>query len=279
MSLKPREFAVLGNPIEHSLSPIIHEQFARQFDHTIVYSRQRLEPELFAQHVRDFFVAGGGGLNVTVPFKLLACDCADWLHASAQQAAAANTLAFDENGIKAWNTDGAGLVNDLTGRCNLALAAKKILILGAGGAAQGIIGPILDCGPKSLTVANRTQPKAAQLVSRTAHRYPEADLHAQSLQDLAAGHRSFDLIINSTSLGLDGSEVSVATEITNGAFCYDLSYGKSAVFAQWARRAGASGVADGLGMLVEQAALSYEIWFGLKPETETVYQLILEHLS
>jgi len=131
----------------------------------------------------------------------------------------------------------------------------------------------------SLTVANRTQAKADQLLSRTVPRYPEVYLHADSLQGLAAGERSFDLIINSTSLGLDGSQVTVAAGVAAGAFCYDLSYGKSAVFAQWARRAGASGVADGLGMLVEQAALSYEIWFGVKPDTAKVYQLLAEQLD
>ena len=279
MLIESRKFAVLGNPVEHSLSPVIHQHFARQFGHDIEYSRQRLETESFAQYVQDFFAAGGGGLNVTVPFKLLAHGCADSLHASAQQAGAANTLALRENGIRAWNTDGAGLVNDLIGRCNLALAAKKILILGAGGAAQGIIGPILECGPMSVTVANRTQAKADKLLSRVAPRYPEVDLYADSLQGLATGKRTFDLIINSTSLGLDGSQVSVATGIAAGAFCYDLSYGESAVFAQWARRAGASGVADGLGMLVEQAALSYEIWLGVKPETATVYQRVAEQLD
>lgn len=279
MPVMSRKFAVLGNPVEHSLSPVIHQQFARQFGHNIDYSRQRLEPESFAQYVRDFFASGGCGLNVTVPFKLLAHECADSLHASAQQAGAANTLTLRENVITAWNTDGAGLVNDLTGRCDLTLAAKKILILGAGGAAQGIIGPILDCGPMSLTLANRTQAKAERLLRRTAPRYPEVDLSAYSLQGLATGDSSFDLIINSTSLGLDGGEVSVSADIATGAFCYDLSYGESAAFAQWARRVSASGVADGLGMLVEQAALSYEIWFGEKPETAIVHKRLAEQLD
>ena len=279
MSLHPRQFAVLGNPIRHSLSPVIHGHFARQFGHVISYSRQLLERDSFAQYVRDFFANGGGGLNVTVPFKLLAHDSADWLHESAQDAAAANTLAYGKNGIEAWNTDGAGLVNDLMGRCGQSIVAKRILILGAGGAAQGIIGPLLDSGPASLTVANRTHSKAAQLIDRAALKYPEVELKALSLQELAGAAGSFDLIINSTSLGLDGDEVNIASDIAVGAFCYDLSYGTTAVFAQWARQAGAKGVADGLGMLVEQAALSYEIWFGVKPETTKVYQLLSEQLS
>lgn len=279
MFLKPREFAVLGNPVEHSLSPIIHQQFAQQFDHAITYSRQRLEVETFAPYVRDFFAADGGGLNVTVPFKVLAHDCADWLDISAQQAAAANTLVFGANGLEAWNTDGVGLINDLTERCNLVLAAKKILILGAGGAAQGIIGPLLDCAPASLTVANRTRAKAAELVSRTVLFYPLADIRAQSLQEIADSQQRFDLIINSTSLGLDGGDVTVSPELAVGAFCYDLSYGAAAVFARWAQRAGASGVADGLGMLVEQAAFSYKIWFGVKPQTAKVYQLLAERFN
>ena len=279
MSLHPRQFAVLGNPIRHSLSPVIHGHFARQFGHAISYSRELLERDSFAQYVRDFFANGGGGLNVTVPFKLLAHDCADWLHESAEQAAAANTLVFGKNGLEAWNTDGAGLVNDLMGRCGQAIAAKKILILGAGGAAQGIIGPLLDSGPASLTIANRTHSKAAQLIDRAALKYPEVELKALSLQELAGAAGSFDLIINSTSLGLHGDEVSIQPIIAVNAFCYDLSYGPTAVFAQWARQAGAKGVADGLGMLVEQAALSYEIWLGVKPETTKVYQLLVEQLN
>ncbi len=279
MSLHPRQFAVLGNPIRHSLSPVIHGHFARQFGHAISYSRQLLERDSFAQYVRDFFANGGGGLNVTVPFKLLAHDSADWLHESAQDAAAANTLAYGKNGIEAWNTDGAGLVNDLMGRCGQAIVAKRILILGAGGAAQGIIGPLLDSGPASLTVANRTHSKAAQLIDRAALKYPEVELKALSLQELAGAAGSFDLIINSTSLGLHGDEVSIQPIIAVNAFCYDLSYGPTAVFAQWARQAGAKGVADGLGMLVEQAALSYEIWLGVKPETTKVYQLLVEQLN
>ena len=185
-----------------------------------------------------------------MPFKLLAHDCADWLDISAQQAAAANTLVFGANGLEAWNTDGVGLINDLTERCNLVLEAKKILILGAGGAAQGIIGPLLDCAPASLTVANRTRAKAAELARRTVLFYPMADIRVQSLQEIADSQQRFDLIINSTSLGLDGGDVNVSPELANGAFCYDLSYGAAAAFARWAQRAGASGVADGLGMLV-----------------------------
>ena len=131
----------------------------------------------------------------------------------------------------------------------------------------------------SLTLANRTQAKAERLLRRTAPRYPEVDLSAYSLQGLASGDSSFDLIINSTSLGLDGGEVSVSADIATGAFCYDLSYGESAAFAQWARRVSASGVADGLGMLVEQAALSYEIWFGEKPETAIVHKQLAEQLD
>ena len=160
-----------------------------------------------------------------------------------------------------------------------AIAAKKILILGAGGAAQGIIGPLLDSGPASLTIANRTHSKAAQLIDRAALKYAEVELQARSLRELADPAGSFDLIINSTSLGLDGDEVNISTDIAVSAFCYDLSYGTTAVFAQWARQAGARGVADGLGMLVEQAALSYEVWFGVKPETTKVYQRVSEQLN
>ena len=278
LSLHPRQFAVLGNPIQHSLSPVIHGHFARQFGHAISYSRQLLERDSFAKYVREFFADGGGGLNVTVPFKLLAHDCADWLHESAELAAAANTLRFSRNGVEAWNTDGAGLVNDLTGRCGQDIAAKKILILGAGGAARGIIGPLLDSGPASLTIVNRTHSKATQLIDRTAVKYSEVELRALSERDLVDAAGPFDLIINSTSLGIDGGEVNITPDIAVSAFCYDLSYGRTAAFAQWARQAGAMGVSDGLGMLVEQAALSYEIWLGVKPETNEVYKFLSEQL-
>lgn len=279
VSVNPRQFAVLGNPVQHSLSPIIHEHFARQFGHSIAYSRKLLQAESFAQYVREFFADGGGGLNVTVPFKALAHACADWLHESAEQAGAANTLVSGDNGIEAWNTDGAGLINDLVDRCNFTIAAKKILVLGAGGAAQGIVGPLLDSGPASVTVVNRTPSKAAQLIDRTALKYADVELRAMSLLELDTDGESFDLIINSTSLGLDGGSVKLSPNFAVGAFCYDLSYGATAAFAHWAKRCGAEGVADGLGMLVEQAALSYEVWFGVKPATKQVYQLLSEQLQ
>lgn len=272
-----KQFAVLGNPIEHSLSPVIHQNFAAQFGYQIEYAKQLLQPNNFDSFVRDFFAAGGIGLNVTVPFKLQASECASWHDASAQQAAAANTLAMTDQGIGAWNTDGEGLVNDLRRRQGFELLEKNVLILGAGGATQGILGPILACQPTSLTVANRTQSKAQSLARQAQQHYPECQINSSGLAELNEQSGAFDLVINSTSLGLDDGRVTLAEKLVQDAFCYDLSYGLSARFAQWARSAGALAVADGLGMLVEQAALSFAIWLGNEPETEEVYQWLVEH--
>jgi shikimate dehydrogenase len=273
---KPKQFAVLGDPIEHSLSPTIHEHFAAQFDCEITYVKKRLKKATFDSFVKDFFANGGTGLNVTVPFKLQAFDRADWHDESARQAAAANTLAMTEEGVGAWNTDGAGLINDLTMRYGFDLAQKNVLIIGAGGAAAGITDPILDRQPKALTIVNRTRAKAEKLSQRAVRRRPKCEIRPLGWSELNDRLGTFDLIINSTSLGLDDGQVMLSPDLVNGAFCYDLSYGASARFAQWARSAGAAAVADGLGMLVEQAALSFAIWLGHRPETDGIYQLLAE---
>ena len=271
-----KQFAVLGNPVEHSLSPVIHQHFAAQFGYDITYARQLLQRDTFEPFVRKFFAAGGVGLNVTLPFKLQANECARWHDVSAHQAAAANTLAMTDQGIGAWNTDGAGLVNDLRHRHGFEPGGKKILILGAGGATQGILGPILACRPASLALANRTLTKAQNLARDAQHRHPQCHISAFSLTELNERSGDFDLVINSTSLGLHDGRIMLPAEVVRNAFCYDLSYGASARFARWARDAGASSVADGLGMLVEQAALSFAIWLGDKPQTQQVYQLLVE---
>ena len=271
-----KQFAVLGNPVEHSLSPVIHQHFAAQFGYGITYARQLLQRDTFEPFVRNFFAAGGVGLNVTLPFKLQANECARWHDVSAHQAAAANTLAMTDQGIGAWNTDGAGLVNDLRHRHGVEPGGKKILILGAGGATQGILGPILACRPASLALANRTLTKAQNLARDAQHLHPQCHISAFSLTELNERSGDFDLVINSTSLGLHDGRIMLPAEVVRNTFCYDLSYGASARFAQWARDAGALSVADGLGMLVEQAALSFAIWLGDKPQTQQVYQLLVE---
>lgn len=275
----PKRFAVLGNPIDHSLSPEIHQQFAAQFGHQIDYSKQRLEGEGFSAFVRQFFASGGVGLNVTVPFKVQAHECADWHDNSALQAGAANTLSATDAGIGAWNTDGLGLVNDLINRHGFDLAHKNILIIGAGGATQGILGPMLARQPAAVAVANRTAAKATRLAQQALVEHPQCRISGLGLEALSESGEHFDLIINSTSLGLDGGQVSLHPRLVSSAFCYDLSYGESARFAKWARATGAGMVADGLGMLVEQAALSFSIWFGDQPATDDIYQRLAERID
>lgn len=275
----PTRLAVLGNPIDHSLSPEIHQQFAAQFGRQINYGKQRLESEGFSDFVRQFFASGGAGLNVTVPFKIQAYECADWHDNSALQAGAANTLSVTDEGIGAWNTDGLGLVNDLISRHGFDLAHKNILIIGAGGATQGILGPLLARQPAAVAVANRTEAKAIRIARQALVRYPQCSISVLGLEELSETGEHFDLIINSTSLGLDGGQVNMHPRLTSSAFCYDLSYGQSARFAKWARATGAGMVADGLGMLVEQAALSFSIWFGDQPATDEIYQRLAERID
>ena len=262
-------YAVVGNPISHSKSPLIHQQFAQQAKQAILYGC--LQPELdgFTKAAKTFFATGGKGMNVTVPFKLDAQSFADQLTTRAQLAGAVNTLWFKDGKIHGDNTDGAGLVRDLLAQ-GIALHESRILLLGAGGAARGVIGPLLDQSPKCLVIANRSSAKADVLVKIFANlaASKEVALESRTLDDLENSEKtpySFDLVINATAAGLSDesplSALAVANIFTPSSFAYDMVYGKTTAFMQQALQRGAR-ISDGLGMLVEQAADAFLLWRG-----------------
>ncbi|MEZ5435903.1 MAG: shikimate dehydrogenase [Pseudomonadales bacterium] len=268
-------YAVFGNPIAHSKSPQIHTAFAQQTQQDIAYDRQLIEPNQFFASAKQFFADGGCGLNITVPFKLEAFELADVLSERAQAAGAVNTLKKMPDGkIFGDNTDGTGLLRDITENLQWPIRGKRVLVLGAGGAVRGIIAPLLAEKPSRIVIANRTLAKAEELVQLFNAEKSAQDaklLRASSLQIHA---RPFDLVINGTSASLGGEMPDLDPAILNpNACCYDMMYGKQlTVFLQWAERNGAKEVADGLGMLVEQAAESFYLWRGVRPETKAVME-------
>lgn len=270
-------YAVFGNPIEHSLSPGIHQDFAEQTQQDIEYVRQLVSLDGFDKAAGKFFAAGGCGLNITVPFKAEAYGFAAQLSKRARQAGAVNTLAVDSSGVvRGDNTDGVGLLRDLTGNLQWPLQGRRVLLLGAGGAARGVMAPLLEAGPHGLTVANRTVEKARQLALAFQALGPVSALGYDEL----AG-RQFDLVINATSAGLAGSMPELPQGLlAEDACAYDMVYGaRPTTFMQWAADTAGAEVADGLGMLVEQAAESFFIWRGVMPLTKPVITRIRQSLS
>lgn len=270
-------YAVFGNPIKHSKSPRIHSLFAEETDQQLSYRAHLVEVGKFEAVSRSFFDNGGMGINVTVPFKLDAFNFADQLSERARLAGAVNTLAVQEDGsIYGDNTDGVGLVRDLHYNLGWELHHKRILILGAGGAVRGIIGPLLKDNPESITIANRTVSKAEQLAKDFKKL---GQLKAIGYDELA-GH-CFDIIINGTSAGLNNEMPDLPAEIlSDDACCYDMVYGAEPTpFMRWAAANTAWAVSDGLGMLVEQAAESFCIWRGVRPKTRPVIELLREELG
>ena len=262
-------YAVAGNPISHSKSPDIHQSFAEQAKQKMHYGRLQPEVNSFEVVATSFFAAGGKGMNITVPFKLEAQVFADVLTARAQRAGAVNTLWIKDGKIFGDNTDGAGLVRDLLAQ-GIAIHQSRILLLGAGGAARGVIGPLLEQTPKALVIANRSNAKADELVKLFADLAAKREVALESrtlaeLEDFKKTPYPFDLIINATAAGLsDESPLStqaVANIFVPSSFAYDMVYGKSTAFMQQALQKGAR-VSDGLGMLVEQAADAFLLWRG-----------------
>lgn len=262
-------YAVAGNPISHSKSPAIHKRFAEQSNQKMHYGRLQPALDQFKTAAQAFFAAGGKGMNVTVPFKLDAQALADVLTPRAQLAGAVNTLRIEDGKIFGDNTDGAGLVRDLLAQ-GIQIKGSRILLLGAGGASRGVLGPLLEQSPKELMIANRSNAKADELVNlfRSLASSLGVALQAVSLSDLEDAVKTtspFDLIINATAAGLsDASPVSDAAAsniFTPKSFAYDMVYGKVTAFMQQALHRGAR-VSDGLGMLVEQAADAFLIWRG-----------------
>lgn len=257
-------YAVFGNPIAHSRSPQIHRLFAKQEGTYIEYRRitADIDRNSFACAIETFFGAGANGANVTVPFKEYAFDLADEHSNRAQTAGAANTLIALPNGkLRADNTDGAGLVCDLQNHCDTDLNGAKVLLLGAGGAARGVISPLLAAGAR-LTLANRSHDKALALAQRF-------DIEALPFDVLNGG---FDIVINATSGSLHGNMPAVPSAVfADCRLAYDMAYGEeSTVFMDFAAQNGAAATADGLGMLVCQAAESYRLWRGFSPATAEV---------
>jgi shikimate dehydrogenase len=271
--LKPDQYAVMGHPIAHSQSPRIHTLFAAQTGQNLEYRAILVEPGDFVAAARAFQADGGKGLNVTVPFKQDAWVFADLLSARAERAGAVNTLSFGSSGVQGDNTDGPGLVRDLTVNHRYPLAEKRILLLGAGGAARGILQPLLAEKPAQLVIANRTAEKALGLALRF------NDLGRVSACGFAElAERRFDLIINATAAGLDDAVPPLPDDVLAAeGWCYDLMYGREpTAFVRWGREHGASQSLDGLGMLVEQAAEAFHLWRGVWPDTAPVIAALRE---
>ena len=261
-------YAVVGNPISHSRSPRIHQLFAEQTGQQLSYGTLLAPLDGFAQTVQDFFAQPEHkGLNVTVPFKEQAAQLCQIKSERAQLAGAVNTIYLDaEHRLVGDNTDGAGLVADLTVNHQLSLTHKNILLLGAGGAVRGVLQPILKAMPRQVVICNRTLEKADALVTRFGH------LGCIRSCSFAALHEPFDLIINGTSASLTGALPDLDSQVIGTqTISYDMMYGRSeTVFNQWARNAGAAKTIDGLGMLVEQAAEAFFLWRGIRPDTHPV---------
>jgi len=261
-------YAVFGNPVKHSKSPQIHTAFAAQFDQKIQYRAVRISEGEFASAAGRFFTDGGRGLNITLPFKQDAFNFADELSPLAQQAGAVNTLSVTADGrIAGDNTDGVGLVRDMIANLGWSISAKRVLVLGAGGAVRGVLPLLLRERPAQLLVVNRTTDRAEQLAQDFAELGSIAGGGFECLQD-----QKFDLLINGTSASLSGELPPLPdTLLTERSRCYDMMYGpEPTVFMRWAAQATAWAVADGLGMLVEQAAESFYIWRQLRPQTAPV---------
>jgi shikimate dehydrogenase len=255
-------YAVFGHPIAHSKSPLIHAAFARQTGQDMTYEAILAPKDGFAATVAAFVAAGGRGANVTVPFKEEAFRLAGRLSPRAQRAGAVNTLVFDADGSFGDNTDGAGLVADLTRNLHRTLAGGRILLLGAGGAARGVIEPLLDQQPAALVIANRTVNRAQELAQLFGH-----DVRACGFDAL---HTPFDFVINATAASLSGELPPLSPQLfTPDTLAYDMMYGRDTPFLAFARAQGAA-TADGLGMLVEQAAEAFHLWRGVRPDTAPV---------
>ena len=277
----PDEYAVMGNPITHSKSPAIHAAFAQQTRQSIRYRAIQVDPGGFDQAVGNFFANGGKGLNITVPFKQEAWKLVDELSERARLAGAVNTIKPQGDGkLMGDNTDGIGLVRDLKNNLGIDLSGKRILLLGAGGAARGVLSPLLEEQPQQLLIANRTSTRATELAEQFSQTVHKPDL-IQSAGFDELEQQAFDIVINATSASLGGELPAIPGEtVANASMVYDMMYGKEpTAFLLWARQQGAQQVSDGLGMLVEQAAESFYIWRNVKPNTQPVIQLIRENLN
>jgi shikimate dehydrogenase len=259
-------YAVFGHPVGHSRSPWIHARFAELTGQQLSYEAHDVPPGKFAAALAEFLAAGGKGLNVTVPYKFDALAAAEHLTSRARRAGAVNTLAVRPAGLLGDNTDGVGLLRDLQENLGIVLTGRRILLTGAGGAARGVLPVLLDAGPQEVVIANRNPTRAADLAAEFAG---DGTVSGISL-DAAEG--PFDLILNATSASLAGEVPTLPDDLVRpGTWCYDLAYGSAPTsFMRWAKERGAEKVADGTGMLVEQAAEAFELWRGVRPPTAPV---------
>ncbi|MCW8829140.1 MAG: shikimate dehydrogenase [Gammaproteobacteria bacterium] len=274
---KLEQYAVMGNPIAHSKSPQIHALFAAQTGQKLEYRAILVEIGQFNEAVREFQEQGGKGLNVTVPFKRDAWRLVDERSECAELAGAVNTIVLRPDGtLYGDNTDGVGMVRDIKDNQGVAIEGKKVLILGAGGAVRGVLGPVLNQKPAEVVIANRTPDRAQELADAFEE---QGRVDGCGFDDLDGSR--YDIVINGTSASLKG-EVPPLPEgiLARGAFCYDMMYGgEPTAFMRWAEEEGCEQVSDGLGMLVEQAAESFAIWRGVRPETAPVIRAVREQIS
>jgi shikimate dehydrogenase len=270
-------YAVIGHPVAHSRSPFIHTRFAAQTRQELEYSTIDASPDEFAAAVQRFFAAGGKGLNVTVPYKEAACRLATELTPRARRARAVNTLAVARSGgLLGDNTDGAGLVRDLLNNQRVTIAGRRLLLLGAGGAARGVLAPLLGLRPSELTIVNRDRQRAEELVGMFSDLGP---LRAVSYGEL--GKQPYDIVINATAASLAGELPPLPASVVNArSICYDMAYAREDTpFVRWAHDRGVARALMGLGMLVEQAAESFHLWRGVRPDTASVLSALSAELQ
>lgn len=280
----PDRYAVMGNPIDHSKSPQIHSAFARQTGQHLEYTAIQVDAGGLEQAVGNFHANGGKGLNITVPFKQDAWRLVDTHSEDAQQAGAVNTIVFrDDGSLYGDNTDGKGLVRDITVNNSFPIGAKRVLLMGAGGAARGVLRPIMAQGPEHLLIVNRTADRASDLVAA----FLSSQLKTGAVRGISGcGYddlpgQQFDLVINATAASLHNELPPLPDDLlASEACCYDMMYAdEPTIFLRWARDHGAAVCVDGLGMLVEQAAAAFELWRGVRPDSRAVIRMLREKTS
>ena len=271
------QYGVVGHPVAHSWSPFIHGLFSRETGQAMTYRLYDFAPDAFHERVREFFRQGGRGLNITLPHKIAAVDVADDLTARAAHAAAVNTFAVRNDGtILGDNTDGTGLVRDLCDNQGIVITHRRILMIGAGGAARGVLAPLLALSPAEITIANRTPERAEALAKAFAKL---GKTQGVGFRYIAGG--AYDLIINATSASLSGDIPAIPPAVVGpDTVCYDMAYGKTDTpFVRWALKLGCARALQGWGMLVEQAAESFRIWRGVRPATAPVLEALKERAA
>jgi shikimate dehydrogenase len=272
----PDQYGLFGYPVQHSWSPFIHGMFARHTGEDMVYRLHESTPERFRSDVLDFFSGGGRGINVTLPHKRAAADLVNELTPRAQQADAVNTVVRRDELLIGDNTDGAGLLADLTRNLGLSWSSPRILLLGAGGAARGALVPLLSLKPHLLVIANRTAERAVALAREFGDHGPLSGCEFTKLE-----HDRFDLIVNATSASLRGEVPIIPIDVVDEqTVCYDMAYGVGdTAFVAWAKRLGAGRAEQGWGMLVEQAAEAFELWRGVHPDTGPVLEALKQRAA